>query len=594
MKTDTVLKKNLYMIRIIWEVSRSYFFYAFLLITIQVFNNILFILVGKFVIDILTNGDEFYKVLIYCGILIVTNLLQQFFSSWYYMKRTKLVTLKVQEKFQIKMFEKAKQLDLYCYESGMFYDQYVKAMPEADGRAMAIFNTFVDFIKSILNIFSVIAILISLDVFMISFTIINIFISLLLSNKKNKSIYIYDQEEQNINRQRSYVKRIFYLPEYAKELKLYPVAYKLIKKYSDETNKLKALINKYFTKIFLIDSSIGASNSVISVLMILYLSYSVSIGRISIGDFLALEKSTGTLSSSIRNVFNIITELKRHSLYIDNFLTFINYDPIIKIDDRKEDINTDEEFSYSLKNVNFTYPGSTNRVLSNINLEIKKGEKIAIVGYNGAGKTTLVKLLLRLYDADDGSICINGKSVKEYNVKSIWNNTGVVFQDSNFYALSIRDNIVSEYAEHNDEEIYKALEKVNLFSKIKELPLGIDTIVSKELSQDGIVLSGGEQQSLFLSRIFLNNQKAIILDEPSSALDPIAEDKILSEMFDAAVGKTVIMIAHRLSSIKFVDRIIFMEKGEIKEMGTHDELMKLDKKYAEMYKIQAKRYFSIV
>lgn len=592
MKKNTILNKNLYMLKKVWDISKGYFFYSFILIFIQVINNVLFMLVGKLVIDVLTTRDSFNKILYYGVILAISSLIQQFYSSWYYMKKTKAVTLKVQKSFQTAMFEKAKNLDLFCYESGTFYNEYVKAISESDSRAMAVFNTFINSIKNILNICSVIVILLTLDIWMIFFTIINLILSFMLSNLKNTAIYEFDYKEQEIDRQRDYVKRIFYLPEYAKEIKLFPVAQKLVQKYVNETKKMENLINNKYTRISYIDSGVGSINSLISVFMILYLSFSVFVGRITIGDFLALEKSTGTLTTSVRNLLNSILEFKKHSLYIDNYLTFINYKSKIEIENNKKCLDNMSAISYSLKNVSFRYPESEKKTLNRINLEIKSGEKIAIVGYNGSGKTTLVKLLLRLYDVNEGTININDTCIKDYNVKSIWSNTGVVFQDAKFYALSVKDNIATEFYEHVDEDIINALKKVDLFEKINNTSLGIETCISKELSRDGIVLSGGESQALCLSRIFLNNPKSIILDEPSSALDPIAEDKILSKMFEDVEEKTVIIIAHRLSCVKFVDRIVFMENGEIKEIGTHDELIKLDGKYAKMYKTQSKHYFN--
>ena len=168
-----------------------------------------------------------------------------------------------------------------------------------------------------------------------------------------------------------------------------------------------------------------------------------------------------------------------------------------------------------------------------------------------------------------------------------------MFQDSQYYALSIRDNIVPEGSVYEDAAVEEALEKADLTDKIHRLPLGIHTPVSKELSADGDVFSGGQLQSLFLSRVFLQDAQTLILDEPSSALDPIAEDQILTAMLELARQKTVVIIAHRLSCIKFVDRIVFMENGEVCEQGTHEELMRLQGKYAHMYQTQAKHYFKM-
>lgn len=586
------MNNNFYMLREIWKVSKGYFLYTIILIFMKVINNVLFMLIGKLVIDVLTVNGDYTKIIHYGIMLAISSLTQQFYSSWYYMKKTKIVTLKVQKRFQSTIFEKAKNIDLSCYETPMFYDQYVKAISEVDARAMEVFNTFANFINNILNICSVMAILVTLDIWMIVFSIINLVLSFMLSNLKNKLIYEYNYKQQEIERQRSYVKRIFYLPEYAKEVKLFPIAQKLVGKFLYETQKIENLIKTKYTKIFLTDASAGSVNSFISVSMIMYLSFRVFTGGITVGDFLALEKATSNLTINVRNFLNSISEFKNHSLYIDNYLNFINYEAKIKINDTGISLDNTSNISYFLENVSFKYPNSDKSVLKNINFEIKNGEKIAIVGYNGSGKTTLMKILLRLYDASEGMVNINGNCIKDYNVKSIWSNTGVIFQDAKLYAISVKDNITTEFHKHGNKDIITALKKVNLFNKIYASKFGIETYISKELSEDGIVLSGGESQALCLSRIFLNNYQSIILDEPTSSLDPISEDKILTKIFEESDGKTIIISTHRLSCVKFVDRIIFMKDGEVKEMGTHDELIESDGEYAKMYKAQAKYYFN--
>ncbi len=581
------------MLRYVWDVSHAYFFEAALLIVLQVVSNVLFILIGKLVLDILTGEGSLVSIAIYCGVLLIVNVVQQWYSSWYYMKKTRYVTLQVQEAMQNRMFQKAVELDVGCYESGAFYDCYVKAAPEADGRAMAIFNTLFEFLRNVLNILSVFVIIFTLDFVMIFFTIASIGVSLLFTNLKNKHIFKFDQEEKDINRQREYVKRVFYLPAYAKELKLFPITGKLREKYTNETRRLYAATKRHFSKIFTYDFATGGALACISIGMIFYLCFRVYTGRITVGDFVALDKSTGTLTGSLRGVFSIITELKRHSLYVDNYLAFMNYSPRIRPDPSKPALPAERPIHFSLQHVDFQYEQDSTFALRDINLEIQSGERIAVVGYNGAGKTTLVKLLLRLYDVTRGTIYVNGADIRTYDVQSLWRHIGVVFQDSQYYALPIRDNIVPEGRECEDAAVEEALQKANLLDKISRLPQGIHTPVSKELSTDGEVFSGGQLQSLFLARVFLQDAQTLILDEPSSALDPIAEDKILSAMLELVKQKTVVIIAHRLSCVKFVDRIVFMENGEICEQGTHEELMRLQGKYAHMYQTQAKHYFKM-
>lgn len=593
MKQPSVYKKNLIMLKNVWKVKPLYFFQGLLLVVLQVAQSVLFILINKVVIDILTKQGSFSDILYFSLALLAVTVTHQFYSSWFYMKQTKLVTLKVQEAMQKEIFQKALELDLACYESGSFYDQYVRAMAEADNRAMNIFNTFLSFAKNLLSIVSIIAIILTISAPIFIFIAAQIILSVVLSQGKNKRLFTYRQQEMALNRHREYIKRVFYLPEYAKELKIFPVARRLLSKYTHKSKDLYETTKKHFSVISLFDGGTGALMSAITVGMTLFLCAQVLLGAVSVGAFMALERSASTITASIGGLFSLITDLKNHGFYIDNYLAFMAYKPQILSNLESAEIDKGKALSYELKNVSFRYGADAPDVLKNISLRIQSGEKIAIVGYNGAGKTTLSKLLLRLYDSTEGAVIINGRPVREYNVSSLWKAVGVVFQDSKYYCLPIKDNIASDETSYSEEEIYSALQKANLGSKISSLKEGINTEVSRELSENGAGFSGGELQSLYLARVFLHNQQTLILDEPSSMLDPISEHKMLSAIFEGAQNKTIIMIAHRLSCIPFVDRILFFEQGHLTEEGTHEELMSLNGKYAEMYRIQAKQYFQV-
>jgi ATP-binding cassette subfamily B protein len=244
--------------------------------------------------------------------------------------------------------------------------------------------------------------------------------------------------------------------------------------------------------------------------------------------------------------------------------------------------------SIEVKNLDFTYQGASEPTLHDLTFTVKKGERIALVGHNGAGKTTLVKLLMGLYEPTAGEIRVGGHRVKEYEPKAYRSRFGTVFQDLQVFALSFAENILMRKPQNDDERnmVITAMKKAQL-----DVPEGgIDAIVSREYDEKGVVLSGGQAQKLAIARVFAQDPAVVILDEPSSALDPISEFHMYENMLQLSENKIVILISHRLSSARLADKIYMLKQGRIIEQGTHDELMDKEGKYAQMFSLQAQNY----
>ena len=251
-----------------------------------------------------------------------------------------------------------------------------------------------------------------------------------------------------------------------------------------------------------------------------------------------------------------------------------------------------DEVLIKVSHLQKSFNGGRN-VLEDISIDIRPGEKIAIVGENGAGKTTFVKLLMRLYDVTSGSISYGDHDIREYNTKEYRKKISAVFQDYNIYAASLAENVLLRKVRPEDEEdIVNALRQADFGKKLDSLPSGIHTQLTREFDESGVNLSGGESQKIAISRVFLRNEdRAVsILDEPSSALDPVSEYKLNRSLIDHAKEDTIIFISHRLSTTRMADRIYLFEHGTIKEQGTHEELMALNGRYREMFDRQAKNY----
>lgn len=273
----------------------------------------------------------------------------------------------------------------------------------------------------------------------------------------------------------------------------------------------------------------------------------------------------------------------------------VNY--YIEIVNTKDDMTygtkefDDSKFEIEFKNVSFKYPASDTYALKNVNLKIKNGEHLAVVGRNGSGKTTFIKLMCRLYDVTDGEILINGVNIKDYTKESITKLYSVVFQDFKIFSIPLKDNICTN-EKYDGNRLYACLDNSNIASRVERLPKKENTYLYKDIDKNGVEISGGEAQKLALARALYKNSPVVILDEPTAALDPVAENEIYTRFNSFVQGKTAIYISHRLSSCVFCTRIAVFDKAHLVETGTHQELLNAGGKYSELWNAQAKYYIN--
>lgn len=322
-----------------------------------------------------------------------------------------------------------------------------------------------------------------------------------------------------------------------------------------------------------------------------YIGWLALKGAISIGDFAMCVSSASQLYWSIHGIITYGMVIRKRSNYAYQFLLFLDYPAAMKTGNRKV---TDGGHVIEFKDVSFRYPRSDVYVLKHINLTIRDGEHLSVVGLNGAGKTTFIKLLCRLYAVTEGEILIDGINILEYSEEEYRKLFAVVFQDFKLFAFSLRENITLGDADFSEEEIQRVLELSGFYEDAQKLEHGLDTILYKSFDEKGTELSGGQQQKTAISRALYRNAPIVILDEPTAALDPVAEYEIYRHFNSLVGGKTAIYISHRLSSCKFCEHIAVFAQDTIKEYGTHEELMKLENGiYAEMFRTQAKHYITV-
>lgn len=320
-----------------------------------------------------------------------------------------------------------------------------------------------------------------------------------------------------------------------------------------------------------------------------WLIYKVINGQLSIGNFSLYLGSAMTFYSYIMNFLNGAAKLIECSRQVDDFRSFMDF--CSDASDTGEDIPHFESYEFEFRNVSFKYPKAEKYALKNLSLKLNAGERLAVVGLNGAGKSTFIKLLLRLYEPTEGEIFLNGNNIKKYSKHSYYSVFAPVFQDVELFAFPLAENVSMATPEATDKsKAKKCLIDAGMGEKLKELPDGISTEILKIIHDDGVDLSGGEKQKLALARALYKDAPVVVLDEPTAALDALAESKLYNDFDKLIGGKTAVYISHRLSSTQFCSNVAMFKDGEMTEYGTHDELLKQNGDYAEMFRIQAQYY----
>ena len=551
----------------------------------------------RYVLHCAEYQEPFWKALLFIGIIFLINMIQIipdgfFIHGWSYRCKPKLYRA-----LKEKMYEKAAEIDLSCYDDPKYYNDFVLAVAEAESsidRFLAMCNMIM---QGLTIVFTTGVFYLLTDATGILFVLASFVLRFFVSKVLNKLNYKVRLKVNPLERKRNYVSRVFYLNDYAKELRLHPkVGDELEKEFCEANDEIIREQKKVSTKRSLLSftNAYLVGDFIMDGLYITYLVFQAAVlHTIDYSNAVVLFNRTGSLRRGMANLADIFPKAQENSLYIDKIRAFLDYEPKIK-KEQGENV-PDGNAELVLENVSFRYKEDMEDTLKDISLKVHPGEKVAIVGYNGAGKTTLIKLLMRLYDPTQGKIVYHGKDIREFKPCEYHDRFGVVFQDYQMYGASLAENVAMEWMDKDklDKEkagITEALIKAGFGHRLKGLKKGLDTPVTTEFDKKGVNFSGGESQKIAISRAFYKNADILIMDEPSSALDPIAEYELNKAMESAAKGKTVFYISHRLSTTRDADRIILLENGRIVEEGTHNSLLAQNGRYAEMWNVQAGRY----
>lgn len=582
-----ILKNNYYFLKIVANCTPELMVWRIILMLINVFISSYFsISFIQFLVNAISENYKIEKIIsfiaIYTIVIISQALLQDYFN--YY------INLKSKNKLHYYMheilFTKVTRIDMDKIENPEFYNNYIWALNEVDSRTWTSFDIVLGFIECLLSITVISSLLSSYDPILLIFGVIPVIINFALQNKMIDLNYKYSMQANEIDRKKDYIKRIFYLFDYTKELRIWNISNKLLNKFKKMINSKIDIYKKYVNKfmgltVFTMLSDIIFSTFAVSI----YLVYLATIKKtIDLGAVVATFNGIGVFSNNLRKLSSVMNKMRNNSVYADKIMKIIDYKSNIE---EFSGIDIIEPMSYiEIKDVSFKYPGSKKTTLNNINIRINKGDKIAIVGLNGSGKSTLIKLLIRLYDPLNGRILYNGEDIKNFTTKEYRDKFALLLQDFKLYATTLEENLKLENENCTKKEIDKIME-LCMLDKYKDM---IEEYVTKEFSQDGLVFSGGENQKIGIARTLLGGKDIIIMDEPTSSLDPIAENSIVERIFDEYKNKTILIISHKLSIAKKADYIYFFEDGEVRESGTHEELIITKGLYSKLYEIQQNDY----
>ena len=545
----------------------------------------------KYIYECIEDHVDFHKLFVMVSVVCIFHIIVHLISA-YNSYLEKISTMKIYRHIFQKIIRRAKKIEINQYENPQFYDNFSRAMDEALEQGMGGLFLTAWGVGCVFRAIVAMAILVSVDVVLLLFVIPPLVWSLYFGLKESGEEFAARRDETVGKRKMEYAKRVFYEKKYAGELRLYSMAQVLFGLHRDgyleryEKNK----IHQRKIGIYRIIETLLFAG-VISFGSYMYITYRLKVdGRSSVAAYVAMVSAVGYIVTCINDALGLFSQAGKLCMYMKSIRDCMEC-PVEQAVENA--ILPDENMGeISFEHVSYHYMGSDQMIIRDLNLRVRQGEHIALVGENGAGKTTLMKLLMGLYPVSQGKIVVGGEDICRYEPAAYRDCFGTVFQDFQIFSLPLCENVLMKSPETDEERqtVVDALEKAQFGEVLKKMPKGIDTFLTKEFDDNGFVCSGGQAQKVAIARVFAKGPQVVILDEPSSALDPIAEYNMYCNMMEAAKGKTVFFISHRISSARMADRILFLEHGHIVEEGTHEKLMEKNGRYAEMFRLQAKNY----
>lgn len=580
--------------RMIWATSRSMTLGNILLRLLKAAIPVVMLWVGKLIIDEVIfqmeqTDPEYNSIWLYLGLELLLALLSDLISRGITLLDSLLGDLFSNET-SVRLIHHAATLDLYHFEESKFYDKLERARRQTTSRTVLMSQVLTQ-LQEIITIIFFAAGLIVFKPILILILFVAIIPSFLGETTFSERTYSLTRSWTPQRRELDYLRFIGASDQTAKEIKIFGLQDFISKRF-------KILADEYYRANKKLSTSRAFWGSLLSSIGTLayYGAYVFIIidtveGNISVGQLTFLSGSFMQMRNRLQSIMNRFSQIAESALYLQDLFDFFEIKPQNKPDAKQPKLPQPIEDGFRFENVGFKYPGSERYSLRNLNFHLKAGEKLALVGENGAGKTTLVKLLARLYEPTEGRILLDGRDLRDYDIADLRKNVSIIFQDYVRFQLRANENIAVGNIDRLEEQdqIEGSAMKSLADSVINKLPDGYEQFLGKRF-EGGVELSGGEWQKIALARAYMGESQLMILDEPTSALDARAENEVFLRFSELIEGRTAVLISHRFSTVRMADRILFLENGEMRELGSHQELLDQDGKYAALFKLQAQGY----
>ncbi|WKN33807.1 ABC transporter ATP-binding protein [Porifericola rhodea] len=581
--------------KLIWQVSPQMFAANVFLRVVRAAIPVTTLYIGKLIIDEVvritqsSNSEDLTLLFTYIGLELLLAIVSDAIN-----RATVLLDSLLGDKFanesSVRLMRHAGSLDLAQFEDADFYDKLERARRQTVRRTTLMTQVLSQF-QSIITIGFLAAGLVAFNPWLILLILVAVVPAFLGESHFNERSYSLNTQWTPERRELDYFRFIGASDETAKEVKIFGLSDFLVDHFSQladkyyQANQKVAISRARWGSVF---ASIGSAGYYAAYVMIILQTVN---GQLSIGDLTFLAGSFARLRSLLENVLNQFSSMAEGALYLQDFFDFFEMRPLIASGPKALPVPQPIRQGFTFENVGFHYPNTDIWAVRHLSFTLHAGEKLALVGENGAGKTTIIKLLTRLYDPSEGRILLDGKDLREYSPEQLREAIGVIFQDFVRYQMNASTNIAvgkieerMNYAKLDDAAYRGMADQV-----IRKLPQGYDQMIGRRFAE-GVNLSGGEWQKIAISRAYMRDAQLLVLDEPTAALDARAEYEVFRRFADLTEGKSAVLISHRFSTVRMADRILVLEKGQLLEIGTHEELVMKGGKYAELFDLQAQGY----
>lgn len=573
-----------------WRNNKKYVIYTFLYQLLISLMPLLIVVLPKFIIDELLGAQRKSYLLLYVSLLLgyqlLGGLLANFFKKQAFIQKSILFIT-----FQSELTKKMATADFERIESAEFLDQKEKATKFLYGNGQGfgvVFDNFASILGNCFVFIGIIGVIATLNGYLLLCFILLALITSYFDYLTKKKYVSWDMEKAPIERKTNYLINVVESFQYAKEIRIFNLAPWLTRKVDTHLKESNDFYTKQISESVKVENINLLSSFIRDVIAYLFLITQFLLSKITIGEFTMYTTAITTFSTLLKQVLDSVTTIRQYQEYFEALTNYMSV-PQIQSISKSTDTKLEEPYELVFDQVTFKYPKAEKNALENISFTIKNGDKVAIVGENGSGKTTLIKLICRLYQPTTGRILLNGQDINNIDFDTYTKLIVSVFQDYKLFSFTIRDNLVFDNPNNlSDDQIESVLSR-NGFN-LEKYDKGLSTAIYKNFDESGFEPSGGEGQKIALARAELKNAPFIILDEPTAAMDPKAEQDLYSRFNELTINKTTFFISHRLASTKFCDYIFCLSQGKLVERGTHRELMENKGLYQELYDIQSDMY----